>query len=75
MRLKFPFTGLTILWIILFVPLWANSQNIQQNKLTKAILLFDKENYAEAEPIFKLFIDERPDDFMINYFLNHRINI
>lgn len=68
MRLKFPLTGLTILWIILFVPLWANSQNTQQNQLTKAILLFDKENYAEAEPIFKLFIDERPDDFMINYF-------
>lgn len=68
MRLKSLLTGLTILWIILFVPLWANSQKTQQNQLTKAILLFDKENYTEAEPIFKLYIDERPDDFMINYF-------
>jgi len=40
----------------------------QENPLTKAIQLFDKRKYIEAETAFKKLIDERPDDFMINYY-------
>lgn len=40
----------------------------QENPLTKAIQLFDKRKFTEAETAFKKRIDERPEDFMINYF-------
>ncbi len=40
----------------------------QENPLTKAIQLFDKRKFTEAETAFKKLIDERPEDFMINYF-------
>ena len=59
---------LTILFFLLFVPNLANANTFQENPLTKAILLFDKGNYTEAEPLFRKLLDERPDDFMVNYF-------
>src|SRR5680860_849928 len=62
-----PFV-LTLLWLVLFVPFGANSINYEENPLTKAIQLFDKGKYVEAEELFKKLIDEHPDDFMINYF-------
>lgn len=68
MRLKLTTPVLTLLLFVLFVPLRANSTCYQENPLTKAIQLFDKGNYAQAEPLFKELIDLRPDDFMINYF-------
>lgn len=68
MQLEKSICILTILLIILFVPLWANSNTDQNNQLTKAIQLFDKEQFAEAEPIFKKLLSENPNDFMINYF-------
>lgn len=40
----------------------------QENILTKAIQLFDKGNYAEAEPIFGALLEKNPGDFMVNYF-------
>lgn len=59
---------LTILSLLLFVPIFANSQETNENTMTKAIQLFDNGNFAEAEPIFKNLLDEKPDDFMVNYF-------
>jgi tetratricopeptide (TPR) repeat protein len=59
---------LTIIILVLFVPKWINATPFQENPLTKAILLFDKGNFTEAEPIFRKILDERPDDFMVNYF-------
>jgi tetratricopeptide (TPR) repeat protein len=59
---------LTIIILVLFVPKWTNAGPFQENPLTKAILLFDKGNFKEAEPLFKKILDERPDDFMVNYF-------
>ncbi len=52
----------------MFVQFFPKSVVSQENPLTRAILLFDKEKYAEAEVIFKKILDERPDDFMVNYF-------
>jgi hypothetical protein len=59
---------LTILIQFLFVPFGSQGFSFQENPLTKAIQLFDKEKYAEAEPLFKSILDNRPDDFMVNYF-------
>jgi tetratricopeptide (TPR) repeat protein len=59
---------LTITILVLFVPKWPNATPFQENPLTKAILLFDKGNFKEAEPLFRKILDERPDDFMVNYF-------
>jgi len=59
---------LTILFFLLLVPNLAHANTFQDNPLTKAILLFDKGNYIEAEPLFRKLLDERPDDFMVNYF-------
>jgi hypothetical protein len=50
------------------VPNLTHANSFQENPLTKAILLFDKGKYDEAEPLFKKLLDERPDDFMVNYF-------
>ena len=59
---------LIILIIFLFTPILAVSQTDATNELTKAIQLFDKSNFAEAELLFKKVLDEKPDDFMVNYF-------
>lgn len=59
---------LTILINFLFVPFGSRGWSFQENPLTKAIQLFDKEKYAEAETLFKEILDKRPDDFMVNYF-------
>ncbi len=59
---------LAVLIYILFVPFVSKGWFFQENPLTKAIQLFDKEKYAEAEPLFKNILDNRPDDFMVNYF-------
>ncbi|MDO8951712.1 MAG: tetratricopeptide repeat protein [Draconibacterium sp.] len=50
------------------MPNLLHANSFQENPLTKAILLFDKGKYDEAEPLFKQLLDERPDDFMVNYF-------
>ena len=50
------------------MPKWTNATPFQENPLTKAIILFDNGNFAEAEPLFRKILDERPDDFMVNYF-------
>ena len=68
MQLKSTILFLTILFHLLFVPLRSESKTYQENPLTKAIQLFDKEKYTEAEPLFKKLLDQRPDDFMVNYF-------
>jgi len=68
MQLRSTIPFLTILFQLLFVPCVAHSIIYQENPLTKAIQLFDKEKYAEAEPLFKAILDDRPDDFMVNYF-------
>ena len=52
----------------MFASSMTDAKPFQENPLTKAILLFDKEKFAEAEPLFKKLLDERPDDFMVNYF-------
>lgn len=68
MRHKSIISFLTIVILVLFVPKWTNANSFQENPLTKAILLFDKQNFKEAEPLFRKILDERPDDFMVNYF-------
>jgi hypothetical protein len=68
MNLKSKIIFLTILIHFLFVPFGTNGWPFQENPLTKAIQLFDKEKFAEAEPFFKEILDKRPDDFMVNYF-------
>ena len=59
---------LTILINFLFEPFGSKAFSFQENPLTKAIQLFDKEKFEEAEPLFKNILDNRPDDFMVNYF-------
>ncbi len=54
-----------ILFLILIAPVLAVSQD---TGLASAIALFDKGKFAEAEPIFKTVLDEKPNDFMVNYF-------
>jgi tetratricopeptide (TPR) repeat protein len=52
----------------LVTPFLVVSQTNEENKLSKAIQLFDKGNFADAEPLFKKILDEKPADFMVNYF-------
>ena len=52
----------------MFVPCLLKAGTLQQNPLSLAIQLFDKEKYNEAEPLFKDLLTSRPDDFMVNYF-------
>jgi putative lipoic acid-binding regulatory protein len=40
----------------------------QTSELTRAIALFDKEKFTEAEPVFAKILDKKPTDFMVNYF-------
>ncbi|HCE56391.1 MAG TPA: hypothetical protein DER09_01010 [Prolixibacteraceae bacterium] len=61
-------TVVTILLNLLFFQDRVLATNDQENPLTKAIQLFDKRKFTEAETAFKKLIDERPEDFMINYF-------
>lgn len=61
-------TVVTILLNLLFFQGRVLATTDQENPLTKAIQLFDKRKFAEAETAFKKLIDERPEDFMINYF-------
>jgi len=68
MQLKSTSIFQTILFYFLFVPFLSNASSFQENPLTKAIQLFDKEKYAEAEILFKNLLDKRPDYFMVNYF-------
>lgn len=59
---------LTITVVFLFSPFFVSGLNKQENPLTKAIQLYDKRNFTEAEMAFKKLLDEKPNDFMINYF-------
>ncbi len=59
---------LIILIIFLVTPILAVSQTDATKELTKAIQLFDKGNFAAAESLFKKVLDEKPDNFMVNYF-------
>jgi len=68
MHHKSTIAFLTRIMLVLFAPKWTNAIPFQENPLTKAILLFDKGNFKEAEPLFRKILDERPDDFMVNYF-------
>jgi len=68
MQIKSKIITITILLFFLF-PSWnAFPFSNQENPLAKAIQLFDKQKFQEAELAFKKLIDDRPDDFMINYF-------
>ena len=53
MQPKRYFTFLTILFQLLFFSFFAGANTFQENPLSKAIQLFDKENYTEAEPLFE----------------------
>jgi hypothetical protein len=68
MRLKNTNSILTILYLLLFAPLLTFSQGDQKNPLAIAIQAFDNKNYEEAELLFKAILNEKPDDFMVNYF-------
>ncbi len=68
MQLISKITVVTILLNLLFFQDRVLATTNQENPLTKAIQLFDKRKFTEAETAFKKLIDERPEDFMINYF-------
>lgn len=68
MNKKKQIQKLTIFFLFLFVPFWGISQDGQNNLLSKAIQLFDKEQFKESEPIFRKLLEMRPNDFMLNYF-------
>lgn len=68
MNLKKTISFLTLLSVLVFAPFFSFAQNNEGNELTKAIQLFDKGNFDEAEKIFKKVLDEKPKDFMVNYF-------
>ncbi|NOR76415.1 MAG: hypothetical protein GQ525_14810 [Draconibacterium sp.] len=68
MNLIKNYSYLISLIILLSSTFIAVSQSENVNDLTKAIQLFDKENFNDAQPIFKKILDEKPDDFMVNYF-------
>lgn len=58
---------LTIFSLFLF-----SSNNVfggkQENPLTKAIRLFEEDNFEDAEVILKKLLDEKPDHLMVNYY-------
>ncbi len=68
MRFLSNIIALTTITIILFVPFFSGSAEFQEGELTRAIQFFDKRQYEEAEKLFEKLLEERPDDFMINYF-------
>jgi len=68
MHLKSSILFLTMFFHFLFSPFLSKAKTFQDNPLIKAIQLFDKEKFSEAEPLFKKILDQRPDDFMVNYF-------
>lgn len=68
MRYLSNLLALTIIIFLLFVPFGSRAIVFQQNELSKAIQLFDKRQYAEAEKLFEQLIKTQPDDFMVNYF-------
>lgn len=52
----------------MFAPFFSISQVENSNALSRAIQLFDNGNFEEAEPLFKISLDEKPNDLMVNYF-------
>ncbi len=59
---------LILFFLFTFAPLLGISQTSEGNILTKAIKLLDNGNFVEAELLFKKVLDEKPADFMVNYF-------
>lgn len=41
---------------------------VQDDKMAKAVQLFDSNKYKEAEPIFKQLLDARPENPMLNFY-------
>jgi tetratricopeptide (TPR) repeat protein len=68
MSIKSSISFFTLITALILTWSAANGNAFQVNPLTKAIQLFDKEKYTEAEPLFKNILENRPDDFMVNYF-------
>ena len=64
MKLIKTYSNIILLFLI-FAPVLAVSQ---ATELSRAIALFDKEKFAEAEPVFAEILAEKPTDFMVNYF-------
>jgi len=58
---------LTIFLFLLFAPGLCFS-GVQDNSLVKAILLFEKQNFKEAEPILEKLVEEDPANLMVNYY-------
>ena len=68
MRYLSNILALTTIIILLFVPIGSDAIAFQQNELAKAIQLFDKKQYEEAENLFEKLLNGHPNDFMVNYF-------
>ncbi len=58
---------LTIFLFLLFAPSLCFS-GVQENSLVKAMLLFEQQNFKEAEPILQKLIEEDPGNLMVNYY-------
>lgn len=58
---------ITMFLCFLFISMsvWAGNQD---NTLSKALVLFDAGNYAEAEPILKELLDKNPNHLIVNYY-------
>lgn len=59
---------LTFIVMLLFIALLSLPAAAQEISAVKAMLLFDNENYAEAEKIFLLLLQEEPKNPMLNYY-------
>lgn len=59
---------LTFIVMLLFIALLSPPAAAQEISAVKAMLLFDNENYAEAEKIFLLLLQEEPKNPMLNYY-------
>ncbi|HKI87630.1 MAG TPA: hypothetical protein VKA38_01295 [Draconibacterium sp.] len=59
---------LTIVSVLLFsipVTIWSAGQ---EDKLAKAVQLFESKKYEEAEPVFRQLLDKQPENPMLNYY-------
>jgi hypothetical protein len=68
MLLKKTTTFLTIFFIGLFLGLRVISASGQDDISSRAFQLFDEKNYAQAEPLFKRLIDEKPELLLLYYY-------
>lgn len=61
-------TFLTIVFVFLFSVCGSVSGTAQEDQLAKAVQLFNKKSYNEAEPLFRQLLDNQPKNPILNYY-------